>query len=114
MPTLTIHLSAHAVERFQQRARPALDAVDALDELARLVLVGDVVDTPPRWHARGCSQLAPWYLVIADVLLPLKQHLVEPGVLVATTCFVRGEHSDDVRRRRRMQRRATRAEKVTA
>ena len=104
-PTLTIHLSSHAVERFHQRARPALDPAEALDELARLVLVADLVDTPPHWHARSCAQLAPWYLVIADVLLPLKEHVVEPGVLVATTCLVRGVHSDDVRRRRRTHRR---------
>ncbi len=114
MPTLTIHLSTHAVERFQQRARHALDPDEALDELGRLVLVAEVVDTPPGWHARGCAQLAPSYLVIADVLLPLWEHVAEPGVLVATTCFVRGERSDDVRRRRRVRRRAVRRGQVAA
>ena len=114
MPTLTIHLSTHAVERFQQRARPALDPDDALDELARLVLVGEVVDTPPGWHARACAQIAPWYLVVADVLLPLKEHLVEPDVLVATTCLVRGDRSADVRHRRRAHRRGSRGKKVRA
>ena len=101
---LTIQLSQHAVERFQERVRPALDVAPAADELAALILFGDVVDTPPSWHAGTCAQLAPFYLVAGDVLLPLKQHWSEPDVLVATTCLVRGVRSEDVRARVRTRR----------
>ena len=105
---LTIQLSEHAVERFQHRVRPALDVDAASDALAALILFGEVVDTPPPWHAGNCAQLAPFYLVAGDVLLPLKEHWSEPDVLVATTCFVRGVRSDDVRRRVRARRRTRR------
>ena len=108
MPTFTIHLTRHAIERFQERVRPALDLADAADELARLVLVADLIDRPPEWHARACAQVAPWYLVIGDVLLPLKTRCSEPGELTATTCLARGEPSENVRRRRRDRRRSAR------
>src|SRR4051794_29245874 len=108
MSTFTIHLSEHAVERFRQRVRPALDRNRAEDELARLALFGDVVAQPPAWHAAATADIAPWYLVIADCLLPLRPHVRDPDVLVATTCLARGERSETVRLRHRAQRRAAR------
>lgn len=101
MAALTIHLSDHAVERFQQRVRPALALPDAREELVHLALVAELATEPPAWHAACCAQLAPWYLVIGDVVLPLKPHWAEPDALIATTCLARGERSADVRRRRR-------------
>lgn len=100
----TIQLSQHAVERFQQRVRPGLDPVDAEEQLANLALAGDLVPEPPAWHGATCAQLAPWYLVIADIVLPLKPHWTEPDLLVATTCLARGERSTEARRRRREHR----------
>lgn len=101
MSMATIQLSTHAVERFQQRVRPALALPDAEEELARLALVAELAAAPPAWHAAACAQVAPWYLVLGDVVLPLKPHWAEPEILVATTCLARGERSADVRRRRR-------------
>jgi hypothetical protein len=114
MQSLTVELSRHAVERFQQRVRPALGAPEAEEQLARLTLVADVTSEPPAWHAVACAQWAPLYLVAGDVVLPLKAHAVEAGVFVATTCLVRGERSEDVRRRRRRSRVARRGPKVWA
>jgi hypothetical protein len=108
MPTFTIHLTRHAVERFQERVRPALEFADAETELAKLALVGELINEPPRWHADRCAQIAPWYLVIGDVLLPLNAHRSDPGEFVATTCLTRGTYSDDARRRRRNRRRSHR------
>src|SRR4051794_30143291 len=108
MPTFTIQLTRHAVERFQERVRPALQFADAEAELAKLALFGELFDRPPRWHADTCAQVAPWYLVIGDVLLPLKAHCSQPGEFVATTCLTRGVYSDDARHRRRERRCCTR------
>ena len=105
MSTFTIQLSKHAVERFQQRVRPGLAFADAEDQLAQLALVADLVAEPPSWHAASCAQLAPWYLVIGDVVLPLKPHWNDSDVLVATTCLARGERSEALRHRRRARRR---------
>ena len=108
MATFTVQLSRHAVERFQERVRPALGFPEAEDELARLTLAAELAAEPPAWHAASCAQIAPWYLVVGDVVLPLKQHRTEPDVLVATTCLARGERSEDARRRLRARRRGAR------
>jgi tRNA C32,U32 (ribose-2'-O)-methylase TrmJ len=107
MSTVTIQLSQHAVERFQQRVRPALSLLDAERELAQLALAGELIPEPPAWHAATCAQIAEWYLVIADVVLPLKQHWSDRDVLVATTCLARGERSAEARHRRRQRRGTT-------
>ena len=89
MSTFTIELSTHAIERFAQRVRPGLDPAAAAEQLAQLALAGELRDEPPSWHLAGAAQIAPWYLVIADIVLPLRPHRSEPGVLVATTCLAR-------------------------
>jgi hypothetical protein len=106
MSTFTIQLSEHAVQRFQQRVRPSLALADAEEQLARLAVFADLVIDPPAWHAATCAQLAPWYLVLGDVVLPLKAHYSDPDVLVATTCIARGERSDAARERHRARRKA--------
>jgi len=105
MPTYTIQISTHAVERFNERVRPALTADAAADELGRIALVGTVTEVPPPWHLRNCAQISPFYLEVADVLLPLKPHWSEPGVLVATTCIPKGSLSEASRERRAARRR---------
>lgn len=106
--THTIQISRHAVERFQERVRPGLDLAGAEDELARLILRGELTATPPAWHAATCAQIAPWYLVAGDVVVPLKEHVSEDGVLVAATCLVRGLRTEHATRRRRASRRTAR------
>ena len=99
---MTIELSRHA-----GGAVPAalsarrLEPLGAEEELARLTLVAEVTPEPPEWHLISCAQVAALYLVAGDVVLPLRRHVTEPDVLVATTCLARGTTSDDVRRRRR-------------
>ncbi|WP_354699063.1 hypothetical protein DSM112329_04767 [Paraconexibacter sp. AEG42_29] len=100
MPTYTIHITNHAVERFNERVRPALSPEAAGEELGRVALAGKVTKVPPPWHVNNCMELAPFYLEVADVLLPLRPHWTEPDVLVATTCIPRGSFSQDARRHR--------------
>lgn len=105
--TKTIILSTHAVERFQERVRPGLTLAAAEDELAHLALAGDVVTTAPPWHADRAAREAPYYLLIADLILPL-QPGTEAGVYVATTCLPKGSVSDATRARRNDRRRSRR------
>jgi hypothetical protein len=107
--TQTVELTAHAVQRYQQRVRPALSLEAAADELARVALVGEITTEPPTWHLRSCAQVAPYYLSVADVLLPLTPHRGRPGLLVATTCLVKGSLSPDARRYRTARRRRSAA-----
>lgn len=103
--THTVELTAHAVQRYHQRVRPALSLEAAADELARVALVGEITTEPPAWHLRSCAQIAPYYLRVADVLLPLTPHRGQPDVLVATTCLAKGSLSPDARRYRTARRR---------
>jgi hypothetical protein len=103
MATETIILSAHAVERFRERVRPALSIEAAEEELAHLVLAGEMVTRAPRWHTDRAAQEAPRYLLIADLILPL-QPARDEGHHVATTCLVKGSPSDASRARRNRRR----------
>jgi len=103
--THTIELTAHAVERYNHRVRPGLSLKAAAEELAQVALVGEITTEPPAWHGRSCAQIAPFYLSVADVLLPLTPHRGEPDVLVATTCLAKGSLSPDARRYRTARRR---------
>ena len=106
--THTIQISAHAIERFRERVRPGLSFEAAETELARIAIVGEITDQAPAWHLRSCAQLAPLYLLVADVLMPLVPHRSEPDVLVATTCLAHGSLSADARRYRTAGRRRAR------
>ena len=103
MTVETIILSKHAVERFQERVRPALSLEAAEEELAQLVLVGEVLEQAPAWHADRAAQDAPAYLLIADVILPLQP--TGGRTFVATTCLPRGCMSEASRARRNRARR---------
>jgi hypothetical protein len=105
--THTIQISAHAVQRFRERVRPGLSFEAADTELARIAIAGEITEQAPAWHLRNCAQLAPLYLLVADVLMPLHPHHSEPDVLVATTCIPRGSLSVDARRYRTVRRRGS-------
>lgn len=96
----TIHLTTHAVERYRDRVRPGLSFEAAELELGRVAALGEVTTEAPAWHLRSCAQEAPFYLMIADILLPLRPHHSEPGVLVATTCLPARSLSAGARRYR--------------
>jgi hypothetical protein len=91
---LTIDLTAHAIRRFRDRVRPALDLDCAADELARLIGQAELTPEAPAW-VEGFAYL---YLVVGDVVLTLDPAFGDPERLVATTCLVRNGHP---RRRRR-------------
>jgi len=76
-----ITLSDHAIAAYQLRVKPQLDLQAAAAELERLKTAGTVVDTAPPFAAT--ATIRPYYLAIADVLLPLKPTSV--GWVATTT-----------------------------
>jgi hypothetical protein len=68
---VTVLLTQHAIGRFNQRVRPTLDEDQAGAELRRLVCLGTISATAPRWLAETQHQAAAMYLVVGDVVIPL-------------------------------------------
>jgi len=103
--TVEINLTCHAIARFHERVRPTLDRRAAEDELARLVAIGLITSEAPFWHATRQRQRAHAYLVVGDLVLPLKPQRGDQSVLIAVTCIARGGLSDAARARRNERRR---------
>lgn len=92
-----VSFSAHAVERYVERARPGVDHPCAEAELVGLAGFGVVLAGAPLWATSG----SPFpHLVIADITFPLVPDRFDPEVLVATTCLVRGMRPTGWRGRR--------------
>lgn len=98
---VTVGFSDHAVERFIERVRPALDVDSARDELMSLAASGQVHVGPPPWRRRADTFL---HLALGDLDFPLDADRRGEG-LVATTCISRSlppiGHVGRARRRRR-------------
>ena len=78
----TVMLSAHAVDQYQHRLKPALDVDTARGELERLRLLGEISPEAPEWV--NAARPAPYYLLLGDaIVLPLAP---QGQGWVATTC----------------------------
>ena len=106
---VTVDLSRHAVERFQERVRPALMLGRAEDELARLVASAELTGVCPGWVSQEERERpADAFAVLSDgVCLILYEE--RPGVFSAVTCIARYALSEETRGRRNAARRAERA-----
>jgi hypothetical protein len=97
-----IAFSAHAVNRYRERAYAAGDVARARAHLENLVPAARIASLPPGWFALRAKEDAELYLTIgADLVFPL----VRAGedrldAWVAKTCIARGGMSDEARRRR--------------
>jgi hypothetical protein len=116
MTTSNIRLTPHAVQRFQERCRPALELGAAAIELGRLLGSGRIETRAPEWHASRAAQTSELYLVIGDdLVLPLERDRYAAGRWVAKTCLDRGGISDAARahrnERKRRRRRARTAQR---
>jgi hypothetical protein len=101
-------MSKHAVERFQSRVRPTLDPDTASAELSRLAGLGELVAEPPLWFIERQRQEAPQYLVVGDLVMPLRPigALADTDRWCAVTCIARGGISEKARHRRNGRRRS--------
>lgn len=107
---MIVRVTNHAVERYQERVRPALDRQGAFDELVRLLrAAGDVVEDLPVWahHTEdddvkfdAVAMLGP------DIAAPC--HLTQGGYLLAVTVIARGWLPDGARQHRNRVHRARR------
>ena len=95
-------ISKHAAERFHSRVRPSLDSDAASAELSRLASLGDVVAEPPLWFAERQQEEAPRYLVVGDLVMPLRRIGAAPEThrWCAVTCIARGGISEKARHAR--------------
>src|SRR4051794_10957050 len=95
-----VHLSAHAIDRFHERVRPALERPAAAAELERLAEVGAIVRDEPDWlHASPDAGGEAYLLLCEDIVLPLTWSRFR-GQWVARTCIARGGNSEKARVRR--------------
>lgn len=83
MPSVTF--THHAVDRYIERVRPALDRTQALRELIALAAAAEIVDSPPAWYLN--EQPVDVFLTFGDVVFPVQR---DGQRLVAVTCVTRG------------------------
>jgi hypothetical protein len=102
----SVRVSAHAVEQYQQRVKPALDLPAARRELEQVLTVAQITPDEPNWMHD--ADPAPFYLVISDALaLPL---VAGDSGWVAKTCVASGTMAPT----RRAQRAAYKSSRASA
>lgn len=98
-----LHLCRHAVERYQERVRPALGLAQVLSELDRVLRHATVTRERPEW-ATGSNAATEWVVLTDSICFP-----VVGADLV--TCLTRGEFGSKVRVVRQEDRREFAARK---
>jgi len=86
-----VAVSAHAVERYRERFRPALDAAQADADLRRLLSSHGAWEGRPEWAS---GQSAGWWLVAGEVAFPVER---AGGRFFAVTCLGPGHISAEKR-----------------
>lgn len=102
-----IRFSEHAIERFIERVRPALDRDAALDAMVRLRHIGQVTPGRPPWmNPTDDDGDVVAYLVAGDVAFPLtiSSQADRRHRYVAKTTVVPGSIPAETRERRNRQR----------
>jgi len=98
-----VEFGPHAVERYQERLRPALSIEGAEIELERIANHARLSSDPPTWVGSDRDD-SPIFLSVGDATFPLS--LTRDGTAFrARTCLVRGSLSPQARERRNQRRR---------
>ncbi len=109
--------SEHAIERYLQRVKPALEADAVRKELSRLLATAVVSRTPPGWVRPGTGDVTPAaYLLLADgeICLPVIVAHGDDGPWTATTALTASIAEGAQRERRNRRAQARRAGKASA
>lgn len=104
-----IVLSDHAVERYQERVKPALDLQAAREDLTRMLRIATVQKETPSW-GQGESHGQPvdaWAIISEGVCAPLARRHDGSGYFAITVLTHRGI-SDESRARRNVAKAAQR------
>jgi hypothetical protein len=104
MAMLDCHLTTYAISRFRERVRPALAWEQAEREFKTVLLLAEASLCAPSWLADRQRQESDLYLVLGDLVMPLKASVVTPGRWLVTTCLTRGGISDLAREARNSRR----------
>lgn len=102
---VSVRISDHAITRYRERCKPALDDENAGRDLGRIAALGRVLTEAPRWLVGRARQTSPLYLEVGDIILPLVPDRGGSGDWCAVTCIARGGISEPARRRRTDRRR---------
>ena len=102
--SLPVTFSAHAVERYRDRLRPALPIDQAKLELERISAHSVIDPDGPDWMSEERKSRNDSFLEIGDAAFPLETSW-DGSSLVAKTCLVRGSLSPEARDRRNRIRR---------
>jgi hypothetical protein len=97
--TPRIVLSDHAVERYQERVKPALDLQAAREDLERMLPLGTFQHDPPPWD-RPFDEADGWLLLGEGIVIPLSRNQDRRPGFWAITVLSHREISPEKRRAR--------------
>jgi hypothetical protein len=104
-----IQVSQHAVDRFVERVRPALDVGEARHELERLIDQCGQIGDRPDWQDHRADLCERWLWIGPDICLPVQRDL-------AITVLVRGlvpdQHRRNLNQAKQAARRAARSRRL--
>jgi len=86
----TVVLTAHAVERYQQRVKPHLSLEDAAADLQRLIPEGArLLQAPPSWVRNAESYRSDYVALGPDVVFPIERRTRDLSVITCLTPYMR-------------------------
>ena len=118
---VAVRISPHAVERYRERVRPALDDTGAAREFLRTIENAEIRTSPPVWLGRT-SQRPAFYICIADNALPadpdgacrdrlVVRTVLTPSFRTPTSQLVARRRRRNIKAAERREARARRAER---
>ena len=110
---VTVRMSPHAIERYNERVRPSLGASAAAAECTRIAQFAELLTASPSWLP-PTSQRPAFYLCLDGIAMPADPDPVDRERLLIRTVLTRSGHARPERRIARRRRRQTRAAERTA
>lgn len=89
---MSVSLSEHAVERYQERVKPALSREQAMADVVRVLALADRRGAAPAWVTSE-RDAHEWRVLADDIAFPVRD-----GVVV--TCLTRSQPGDVLREER--------------
>lgn len=102
---MTYHLTAHAVDRYQERVKPALTFDAAKAEVERLVELAEFTTVEPGWTSYGLRPPDGWLIACDSIAFPVMSKSV-------LTCITRSGIGDEARKLRTARKKAGRGREV--
>jgi hypothetical protein len=110
---VAVRMSPHAIERYNERVRPALGTSAAAAECTRIAQFAELRAAPPSWLP-PTSQRPAFYLCLDGIAMPADPDPVDRERLLVRTVLTRSGDARPERRIARRRRRQTRAAERSA